>query len=204
MESFKKFIKTDLLHKVIKTSLEDARKIGIDMFSEYGRDFDIELPNFNVNYGHSRKLIIKEQSQRQHLPKLTPLQIKEIQKELANGYANYEKNSFPHGQVDRFKQKWISFGVEINGKKANVEKDVQRAFQLKPSQYQIFIEPAMKQLAKKGSELAMETIWKSTFIITKDNYILDGHDRWLGGFWINKNIKVNCFRLDIELKDIVG
>jgi hypothetical protein len=203
MESFKHFLKTDQLKKITKTSYDDAIQLAKPIFDVYKRNIIDELPEFGVNYIHSKKLVLESQSNRITRLKLTPLKIKEIQKILANGYANPEKNSFPDADARKTRLNWLSTGVDINGTKIQAIRDYTRLSKLKPSQYQIYLEPTMEKIALYGSELAKEKVVDSIFLVTSDGYILDGHNRWLGGFWIDKNLRVLTYKLNIKLEELV-
>lgn len=203
MQSYKKFFREDTLHKVLRTTVEEATEIGESMFAETELDFHEELPMFEEYYNKSRMLIQKHQSERKNLPRLTSLDIRNIQKKLTN-YQDKHKNSFPTGKVDRVRQSWLSFGIKIGNATIKVSKNnIIRLYNLKPAKYHLYVEPPMLNLSLFGSEMAQEYIMESTFIITNDGYIIDGHDRWLGGYWISKNMKGNAVILDTTLNKLL-
>ncbi len=205
MKSFKKFNRPDMLNRLIRTPVEEATKIAEKIFSEHDRDLETELPHFNMRYSHARKIMMDVLGKREGIPRIRPKQIKIIQKSLANGYINFEKNSFPKGVVDRLKNHWLTIGIDMEDREQiPVKKEIVRLNTLKPTQYNIYINSAFQHIAKVGSTVAAEYIENtSLFIVTKDNFIVDGHDRWFGSFLMNKNMKGTVLKIDMDLDELL-
>lgn len=65
---------------------------------------------------------------------------------------------------------------------------------LKPSQHDIDLDKA-KQIRNKGN-------FKKPLVISRDNYIVDGHHRWKASTLANMNT-VDFFRIDLNMRDAV-
>jgi hypothetical protein len=44
---------------------------------------------------------------------------------------------------------------------------------------------------------------KTFFITSADNFIIDGHHRWLSGIVLDPNLKVNTLSIDLPIKDLL-
>ena len=205
MKTFKKFTRPDMLHKLIKTSTAEATEFAQQVFEKHGRKLEEELPHFKRNFEHLQKVFFDDLGKREGLPRITPRQTKIIQKSLAGGYINFEKNSFPKGVADKVRHHWLFKGIDLDDNESiPVSRQIVRLIKLKPTQQVVYFDTALEKLASMGSEASKEFIeQKSIFIVTKDNYIVDGHDRWMGAFLMNKNMKAKVMRIDMDLKDLL-
>ena len=112
---------------------------------------------------------------------------------------------------DALAKNWLSSG---KGPKENVDKikgdyaDVP-VNQLKPIQEQIFVAKSIKMTSKCGGDLEkmnwlLKPDEKSPYtIISKDNFILDGHHRWLCAYMINPETVMKCVKIDMNCKDLL-
>ena len=70
---------------------------------------------------------------------------------------------------------------------------------LKPIQKEIRSD-VVKDLASKNSP----KLNKPVLLTKKDNYIIDGHHRWLGKLEQDKNANVNAYQIDMKIKDFLN
>lgn len=112
---------------------------------------------------------------------------------------------------DALAKNWLSSG---KGPKENSDKikgdyaDVP-VNQLKPIQEQIFVAKSIKMTSKCGGDLGkmnwlLKPDEKSPYtIISKDNFILDGHHRWLCAYMINPETVMKCVKIDMNCKNLL-
>ena len=105
----------------------------------------------------------------------------------------------------------VLFIKQLKNNKIGVKKNKQSVLDLNPTQNQINSE-AVKHLQNKHLKTKY-SLNKKTIIISKDNYILDGHHRWaallLCNFKPEKcfkhkiDIKISCVQIDLPIKKII-
>jgi len=70
---------------------------------------------------------------------------------------------------------------------------------LKPIQKEIRSDQVKDMAAKDSPKLK-----KPVLIAKKDNYIIDGHHRWLGRLEQDKNADVDAYQIDMKIKDFLN
>ena len=75
---------------------------------------------------------------------------------------------------------------------------------LKPIQKQIYFDKAMKDTASFGADGSRNFLENQTFfIVSVDNFIIDGHHRYLAAFLIDPKMKVNVVKIDLPIKQLL-
>ena len=112
---------------------------------------------------------------------------------------------------DSLAENWLSAGSgpDKAEDKINGEYEMIAVKDLKPIQEQIFIVKAIKMAAEAEGKLD-EMNWllkpgeKSPYtIVSSDNFILDGHHRWLGAYLVNPDSEMKCVKVDMTCKELL-
>ena len=197
--------------ELVNTSLEDARK-----FMDGKIDLDKELPQFDSNFKYASKLAGMGKTKRKEMPVIDDSDVKKFQTRLKNGNLDIAKpfakttdtsNPFPEGlkgfDAKDFLGRELKDGsknddiIPISIKQVSVGK-------LKPIQKQIYFDKSMNSTGKFGVKGTTDFLTKKTFFITSaDNYIIDGHHRFLSGVILDPTMKVNTLSIDMPIKKLL-
>lgn len=139
---------------------------------------------------------------------------------VGNGFIDIDgedKDIAKKTQQDLFKddalaQEWLSSGGGPKDTKDVVKGDYEyiSVEDLKPIQEQIFVAKALKMSAgAEGDKGKLNWLLKADeksplVIVSSDNYILDGHHRWLGAYLIDPEAKMRCVKIDMDCKDLLA
>jgi len=93
--------------------------------------------------------------------------------------------------LDKFKD-WIK-SEGLSAKKESIA-----AKDLKPTQKDFNIKKVIEILNNDNSEKL-----KKTILVSKDNFILDGHHKWLAHFNIDENKKIDVLKIDLNVEDLL-
>lgn len=69
---------------------------------------------------------------------------------------------------------------------------------LKPTQKDFNIKKVVELLNNKDSDKL-----KKVILVSKDNFILDGHHKWLAHFNMDENKKLEVLKIDLDVKDLL-
>jgi hypothetical protein len=89
--------------------------------------------------------------------------------------------------------------LDIKGHKVKI-----KAKDLKPGQTNIFLDKVMSIISEKP-KFVKKVIKKGTinktddFLISSDNYIIDGHHRWCAAFILNPKCKIKCTQINLPI-----
>lgn len=138
---------------------------------------------------------------------------------VGNGFidiAGEDKDIAKKTQQDLFKddalaQEWLSSGGGPKDTKDVVKGDYEyiSVEDLKPIQEQIFVAKALKMTADSdGKKEKINWLLKADeksplVIVSSDDYILDGHHRWLGAYLVDPEAKMRCVKIDMKCKDLL-
>jgi len=93
------------------------------------------------------------------------------------------------------KEKYYKIGVTIKKKTIS---------SLKPIQKQIYFDKSMGMTIKNGVKNTANFLKGKTFFVTStDNFIIDGHHRYLSGMLVDPKMKVNCLSIDMPIKELL-
>ena len=114
---------------------------------------------------------------------------------------------------DSLAEKWLSSGSGPKGDSDKLpgEEVMIPVKDLKPIQKQIFIVKAFKMAAeqqgdRKGMSWLLETKPGDNSpytIVSSDNFILDGHHRWLGAYLVDPDTPMKCVQIDMTCKELL-
>lgn len=197
---------------VATVPLAKARAYAETVFKKAGKSLDRELPDFDERY----KALQKKTRQaldvpRIQMPVIEPKDMKEFDKRLKTGrldiFKPYAKGKLitPKGlERDREKgREWVKLGIKDGNKNDDVVKARWTAIAAKrllPTQSQIWLEKLVKNIAKWGTPKPGSPVLKTTVIVSRDGYILDGHHRFGQVMLANPNLKIRALFVPLPIK----
>jgi hypothetical protein len=200
--------------ELVKTSVETARKYLKNLYEKNSRIFEDELPEFDNNYSNVQILANYGRTKRKDMPVIDEKDVKLFQRRLKNGSLDinaphskeFINDPFPQGLAGKKAKDWLESGLPIHDG-ANKKDDVIKVSktlilvgELKPIQQQIYFDRAVAYLPKYGVQDSINFLTKkSYFIVSNDNFIIDGHHRWLLANIIDKNMKVQVLKIDLPM-----
>jgi len=200
--------------ELIKTTPDAAELYGVNAFKKKGLSLKDEIPNFMSNYKISQKLAGIGKTQRKDMPVIDEKDVKDFQMRLQKGfidlnspYAKPIKGSkpFPQGLSGDDASDWLKNGLPVsdNAKQTDDVVKVNKASisvnKLKPIQRQIYFDKAINTIASFGASKSLAYIKTTTFICSNDNYIIDGHHRFLSAMLIDPSAKINVLKINLPL-----
>jgi len=205
--------------ELVSTSIEKAYKYASDLFGQNNINIDKALPNFKKNYAVAQKKATTGKTQRKDMPVIDSSDVKALQTRLSNGYIDIAaphapaiKNNdpFPQGLTGAAAERWLRNGLKQNdGAKSNkddvvkVNRGTIAVNKLKPIQKQIYFDKAVNSIAKFGSKASASHLGKLIFITSADNYIIDGHHRFLSAMLIDPTMTVSVLSIDLPLSKLL-
>jgi len=199
--------------ELVKTDVDTAQEYGEESFEQQGRELLEEIPDFRINYKTAQKAANGGKTKRKDMPVIDENDVKQLQARLKEGAIDLSapftkehiKNPFPKGLSGTEAQDFLTAGLEINDGDRDDDKvsaKMQRVVvkKLKPIQKQIYFDKSIDGTAQFGAKGTKDFLTKaSTFIVSADNYIIDGHHRFLSGLLVDPNMKVNCLVIDLPI-----
>jgi len=201
--------------ELIKTPVDDARKYVVDK----NFDLDKEIPNFEKNYLYAQKMAARGWAQRKDMPVITDDDVKNMQYRLSKGYIDInpphhdgwdKTNPFPQGLAGGQAEKWLKSGLpqhdkaDLNDDVIKVKKGKVAVGKLKPIQKQIYFDKSIAGIIDFGVKGSKNFLFgKSFYIISSDNYIIDGHHRYLSSILLDPKGSVNALIIDMPIKKLL-
>lgn len=204
--------------ELVKTNVEKAYEYAKSLFAKKGQDIDKEFTDFKKNYEFAKKQASGGKTQRKDMPVIDEKDVKDFQYRLANGYIDwkapfsdpkFKKDPFPQGLKMSDAQEWLRAGHgDADGEwpddkiKAKLGKET--VGKLKPIQKQIYADKSIEATIQFGIDVTKNFLQnQSTFIISSDNFIIDGHHRYLSGLLIDPTMKVNVLRVEAPISKLL-
>ena len=197
------------------TSLEDAHKF-IDSVKNKKLDIDKDLPDFDKNFMDAQKKAKKGWTKRDEMPVIERKDVKKLQARLESGKIDINKplakdtdpkHPFPTGLSGFEAKKFLKRGLtdgSVTDDQIDVELAQVKIKDLKPIQRQIYFDTGFGRTVEDGLKVSLNFIKKkSLFVINKENYILDGHHRFLSAMLIDPNMSVFALQIDLPLKKVL-
>lgn len=203
--------------EIVTTSLEKARTYAEKQFSKVGTTLDTNIPNFDINYKRAQSRATIGSTKRKDMPVINEPDVKDLQTRLSKGYIDVNephsralniKNPFPSGLSGKAADQWLKNGlkqfdnsdvddiVKVNKKSITVNK-------LKPIQQQIYFDKSIDTIIKFGVSASINFIKTQLFIVSSDNFIIDGHHRYLAMMLLNPEMKVNVLSIDLPISKLL-
>lgn len=199
--------KMELVKTSVEKAIEFARK----------RRFDIsQVPDFEKNYLAAQAKAKKGWTQRKDMPVITDEDVKQLQHRLEMGNLDINKpfasetnpkKPFPQGLSGLKAVAFMKRGLRDGSLKddiIDVRITKKTVSDLTPIQKQIYYDKSMGEVAKFGLKATLDFIKnKSFFITSKDNFIIDGHHRFLSAMILDPTMKVNVLEIDLPIKKLL-
>jgi len=131
----------------------------------------------------------------------------DLHEDIPNFEQNYlvAKSNATTGKLRRNEMPVIKSGdlqgmlAEFKARGVKVTKGKMRVADMKPLQYQIYVDKAMKWTAMNGPKENRRFLEKDTrFILSNDKYIMEGHHRFLQALLFDPNLKANYVMIDMN------
>ena len=150
------------------TSPEKAVSWANKAFNAAGMDLQESIPAFEQNVSVAKHYASGGTLKRKEMPVISSRDVAGLEKELK------------------------SRGVKTSKGKMLITK-------MKPLQYQIYIDKALNGIIKNGVVKTRKFLTSGTmFILSNDDYIMEGHHRFLTGILFDPTMKVPFFKVDMN------
>ena len=189
---------------------------ALELSNKWGFDAESEIPQFKRNFQLAQKLAGNGRTRRKDMPVIDSSDVRMFQDRLKHGSLDIEKpfsrdteanNPFPEGLSGKSAKDFINRGVRDGSMKDDEVKVgiVKKAVKdLRPIQRQIYFDKSWNNVAKNGVENSINFLTnKSYFITSADNYIIDGHHRFLSTLLIDPSLKVNTLSIDLPIRKLL-
>jgi rubrerythrin len=175
-----------------------------------------ELPDFEKNYNKAKKIVSIGKTRRNEMPVIEDKDVRAFQDRLKNGKIDVtkpfapttnQKDPFPQGlrgmDADDFLKRGLDDGSKSDDK-VGISITSTPADKLKPIQKQIYADKSIEATAKFGVKGTTAFLTGKTFFITSaDNFIIDGHHRFLSAMLVDPKMKVNALSIDLPIKKLL-
>jgi len=197
--------------ELINTDINDAKQFVIKIGGNL-KDFS----NFETNFINAKNLASLGKTKRKDMPVIDDKDVREFQNRLKDGYIDVNKpfsstykstNPFPLGLSGYDAKDFLERGLKdksIEDDQISLSIKHKAINSLRPIQRQIYFDKSIEATIKFGIIGTINFLKSKTFfIISADNFIIDGHHRWLSGLLINPKIIVNCLSIDLPIKELL-
>ena len=153
---------------------------------------------------------------RKDMPVIEIDDVKKMQKQLQKGaidinspHPKDQKDAFPQGLKGKEAEQWQKDGLkpfdgDAKDDIVNVKMDKKEIGTLKPIQKQIYFDKSIGATAEFGAEGTKSFLTKnSIMVVSADNFIIDGHHRWLSGNLIDPKMKVPALVIDLPIDTLL-
>jgi hypothetical protein len=126
---------------------------------------------------------------------------KNILKKISNKIKvpKFDGLGIPRRNMPQIKNKFMgTFQDWLESENISFEEVSISAKELKPTQKDFNLKKVEKLLRNTDDPKL-----KKFLLISKDNYILDGHHKWLVNLNLDENKKINCLQVDLNIKDFL-
>ena len=150
------------------TSPEKALAYAEKAFEKAGMDLHEEIPMFEQNYSVAKYHATTGKLKRSEMPVICSADLPGLEKALKERKVKTKK-----GKMD--------------------------ITSMKPLQYQIYVDKSLGGIIKNGSAKTRKFLTSGTFfILSSDDYIMEGHHRFLTGILFDPTMKVKYFKVDMN------
>lgn len=195
--------------------LGKARAYAIPKFREHNLELYEVLPNFDPNYQLTQDYLQKFSLDipRKSMPVIEPRDMAEFEAKIEGGYLDiFEPFAFDSAYFPKkFKStkeggQWVKLGRKDGMITDDVlEAEILRipAGNLKPLQSQIWFNKVCKYIIMYGPPDLGSPVLNTTIIISKENYILDGHHRWAQAMLGDPSMKMKVLAVPLDITTLL-
>lgn len=224
MESFNKYINEKSGGKkagkleIAKINVATARAYAEKKFAENGFDLDVEIPDFDKNFAIAKAKAIFGLTLRKDMPVLEKKDVRLLQTflkkgsiDLAGPWSSDEvaKDPFPEGLRGAEAKRFFVRGLRVyDGAKVDdiikVKRGAVTAQKLIPIQGQIYFDKGIDKQAVEGAKGSRHFMTnKTTFVVSSDLRIIDGHHRLLSSLLLDPQMKVKVLMIDLPIDKLL-
>ena len=197
-----------------KVPLDKARKYAESVFEENGKTLNEVLPDFDKNYMALQSLYKKHALgvKRIDMPVIEPEDMKTFDERLKSGKIDlfkphtFGKAVFPKNFSTIDKIDWLELGEkdgDPNDDKLKAKWGMKQAKDLKPLQSEVWLEKLANNIAKFGKPSSSSPVVKTTIIVSKEGYILDGHHRHGQVMLADPSLKMKALIIPLDIKTLL-
>lgn len=213
MKNFKEFL--------LESSNTDLAAMDVTTFEKYAKwklGDKIEIESIVDNYRIAKQLVAKRKASIA-VTALSNKQVHDLQKRLLGGdidlKAPFSKNTKSQGQFPRkftvdSAVEWLESGMakydgSAHDDKIRVISGKTPAKDFSPVRHDISVDDALDYIkSQRDIDTAKRDLRQSyTFICTKDNQILDGHNKWLAAMLVDPTLKLRNVSIDLSLMELM-
>lgn len=199
--------------EISRTSVSDAYEHAARVMASYGLDIDEEIPDFKSNYQVAQRLASRGSTKRKDMPVIGKKDVRTFQKRLKNGYIDvaepfrpsHATDPFPEGLTGSEAKQWLESGLQKydgESKDDKVETSLTSVAvnKMAPIQEQIYFDKSIETVAENGIDKTRRFITKEAILIcSNDNYIIDGHHRFLSAMLVDPTMKAQVLKVDLPI-----
>lgn len=205
--------------EIVSTDVRNARKYAELEMKKYGRDLNVEVPEFDKNYVFAQRLAKMGSTKRKDMPVINNKDVKLLQKRLKQGTIDISRpfsqndvvdEPYPQGLTGSEAKQWLNGGLQVNDgdpndDKVEVKMKTVAVGKLVPIQEQIYFDKSIRNVSKNGASGTMDFAKSKNnyYIVSKDNRIIDGHHRFLSAVLVDPRIKVTCLEIDLSINNLL-
>lgn len=203
--------------EISRTSVEDAYDHGARVMASYGRELDEEIPNFTRNYQTAQRFPSRGSTKRKDMPVITKRDVRTFQNRLKNGYIDvaepfkpsHADNPFPEGLTGSEAKEWLESGLQkYDGESRDDRVDMNLTSvavnKMIPIQEQIYFDESIDMIGKNGADKTRSFITKESILIcSNDNYIIDGHHRFLSAMLVDPSMKAQALKINLPISTLL-
>ena len=173
------------------------------------------LPNFARNFKFAQNMARLGSTQRKDMPVIRRVDAFQLQQRLTRGALDVKapfakgtspENPFPEGLSGAQAQRFLTNGFrdgKISDDVIRVAATRKAAGRLKPIQRQIYLDKAISFGLRYTPEEFKHLVENSFMISSSDDFIIDGHHRWLFAVLADPNIQMSTLVIDLPLKTVL-
>lgn len=203
--------------EVTRTSVRDAYAHGDRVLRSYGKDIDSEIPDFEHNYRTAQKLASVGFAKRKDMPVIGRRDVREFQKRLRSGEIDvtepfkpsHASNPFPEGLSGSEAKEWLQSGLKVYDGDARddvvpLQLTSVKAKDLRPIQEQIYFDKSIETIGRNGADGTVSFIENESILIcSSDNYIIDGHHRFLSAVLVDPSMGAQVLKVDLPINTLL-
>jgi len=180
-------------------------------------EFPDKIPELRDNYEKAVRLASMGWTERREMPVINEDDVKDLQKRLRYGYIDVRdpwhettdpKDPYPEGLSGEEAEIFLNRGLwdgDPEGDRVDVDIVTKRVGDMIPIQEQIYVDKSVDNIAKFGVDSTIDflTCKDNYFITSNDDYILDGHHRFLSGILINPDLNVQSLEIELPITKLL-
>jgi hypothetical protein len=181
------------------------------------------FPNFDQNYLKLQEKCKKAKNiPRIDMPVIRTGEIAKFRERISNGFIDirppYSKKHkkdpvtgeyiyFPKDlKADERGKQWLTLGKDdgsIDDDKVVARMEYVAVKDLFPTQSQIWLAGIIRCVNRWGIPVEGSKLLEMTIIISKDNYVIDGHHRFSTTLLVNPDLEIKVFRIELEINTLL-